>query len=93
MNSSGEVTDEDNILPIENVIGQIIKLYPHQHLLPSYHNLWSSMYPGLNRRTTLTLKTFKELEYDYTIGLPILYRNQLTVMTTKIQRNIHKLQP
>ena len=40
----------------------------------------------LELRTTLTLRTFEELEFEYTIALPILYRNQLTVMATKIQR-------
>ena len=37
-------------------------------------------------RTTLTLRTFEELEDEYDIALPILYRNQLTVMARKIQR-------
>ena len=37
-------------------------------------------------RKTLTLKTFEELEDEYAIALPILYRNQLIVMAAKIQR-------
>ena len=37
-------------------------------------------------RTTRTLRTFEELEDEYDIALPILYRNQLTFMARKIQR-------
>ena len=31
-------------------------------------------------------RTFEELEDEYTIALPMLYKNQLTVMAKKIQR-------
>ena len=44
-------------------------------------------------RTTLTLKTFEELEDEYAIALPILYRNQLTSMATKIQRRHPQTSP
>ena len=44
-------------------------------------------------RTTLTLKTFEELEDEYAIALPILYRNQLTAMATKIQRRHPQTSP
>ena len=37
-------------------------------------------------RTTLNLKTFEKIEDTYAIALPILYRNQITFMATKIQR-------
>ena len=37
-------------------------------------------------RTTLNLKTFEEIEDAYTIALPVLYRNQIKTMATKIQR-------
>ena len=44
-------------------------------------------------RTSLTLKTFEELEYEYAIALPILYRNQMTAMATKIQRRHPQTSP
>ena len=37
-------------------------------------------------RTTLALKTFEEIEDEYNIAIPILYRNQLTAMAIRIQR-------
>ena len=37
-------------------------------------------------RTTLTFRIFEDVEDGYTIALPILYRNQLTVMAMKKQR-------
>ena len=37
-------------------------------------------------RTTLNLKTFEEIEDEYNIALPILYRNQISAMAAKIQR-------
>ena len=44
-------------------------------------------------RTTLTLRPFEELEDEYDIALPILYRNQLTVMARKIQRRYPQSAP
>ena len=47
----------------------------------------------LLQRTTLTLITFEKLEDEYAIALPILYRNQLTVIQRRYREDTHKPQP
>ena len=50
------------------------------------HNLWPYMCPRLIRQNSTQPKTFEQIEDDYTIALPILYRNQVRDMATTIQR-------
>ena len=50
------------------------------------HSLWPYMCPRLVWQNSTQPKTFEQIEDDYTVALPILYRNQVRDMATTRQR-------